>query len=114
MAKEEKQLVKEVNAPGKPLPAGKIDTPAPPAGDGLELRCGFIIGVSTKGELKFNLIGDNPSIAELSGLVEIARNYIDNIIDDKLNGGMTLILQRLENIQKELHKLGAYQDTTDE
>lgn len=95
----QEEVVVEAVPPGQPLPdSGKEDSPAAPAPEATQMRCGYIIGVRENDEIAFGILGTHPSVAELLGLHMIAGERVQAKADKKLSGKFTLLATMLDEI----------------
>ena len=69
------------------------------------VRCGFAVGTNLNGEVFLEFLGEDPKIAELVGLAEIARRKIEEIRQRIHNDGFVLVNEKLDAIGSLVNRL---------
>ena len=96
----EEKTVEELKAPGEELGSTEEELPTAPANPEATLRCGFVIGLRENGEYVWDILGADPGVVELAGLLKMAELKIKNIIDGTI-GSVELEIKHEIEILKE-------------
>ena len=97
-----KERVKEVTPPDQPLEEPKNDDiPVPPPPKNL-IKCGYYVGVTNEGQLRFDITGTAEDIAELLGLHSIAGEKLNSVLDRLQSGKYSYITKELSTLSKKL------------
>jgi hypothetical protein len=98
--------VKEVTPPDQPLPnPGNADVPVPPPPTQPAIRCGYYVGISEDGVLKFDVIGTQQNLTDLLGLHQIAAEKVQNIVDKHQGGKFSFFAQQMAQLDGKLDQL---------
>lgn len=101
-----KERVREIITPDKPLPdSHDEDIPVPPPPTQPGIRCGYYVGISEDGILRFDTIGSEPSLTDLLGLHRIAAEKINNIVDSHQKGKFSYMINKIDAMEEKLNQV---------
>lgn len=102
--KDIKKTVEEVAKPSEELQAqDPVNSPAPEPQQ--ELKYGYMIAIKSDDTLSFEILGEQPGVAELLGLHVIAQEKLLSQMDIAFWGKFSLLFERLRLMSTEIKEI---------
>jgi hypothetical protein len=70
-----------------------------------QVRAGFTVAVLDNGEFAFKVLGTDPGVIELHGLLEFSRKMLHTHLKEMMGTDEVLVLNKLEELQKQVENL---------